>query len=1054
MLHSLVSFKVTKALKYPVETLSFFVVLVGACYLSLILTNSYQPLPRLALSNGSLYTAHNPTSVKQTVLMKQVIVTLPKLHANVSQKGVLSIPVIETLHELEALVDSLYIVDQLGQKKYYSDLCWVADNSKCAYNFPIEHLIDQDNLSPEKSLAKALEKANNPSLIESSFEGLKVVDNAVVGADSIVMSLFFNVSSMAQQQNVDIWEKRLEGAQLDSFYNQDIMLNFKRVLPNGNSVYDVFEVYNQLKQLFKTSHQSDLIMIAAAILLMQATLLNLIMNMRTLGSKFTLAFCVFMNSAFAFLVGLSITRFLGISLTSTELFEAIPYFVIAVGFDKPFLLTKSVFEAVDKKENEKISVREKIKKGIAAVSSSLLVEYSIEVGVLAIGGTLGLSGTLGRYCILAAVSLFLDGLFLFSFYLSVLTLKIELRRLYLNDQSVKAPDTKKNLLTNAPITKVESEAAKKTNKIISRGKLLTILTFLISHAVTASGSYNLFRPSILDASDSGYSTLASLIMSQSAETVIVQIAKPHVIHPIWVPIEIDRVPLPMHTSYSFINPDTILIFSMSIAITAIISVAISQNWLEQQKKNGLAAQKQKSVPEVKKTVPPPSAVSAPEIEELLAKWKDSGIEKLSDQEILKLVDAGKIASYALEKTIGDYTRAVGIRRMIISRLSKSDLTTSALPLHHYDYKQVFGVCCENVVGYIPIPVGIAGPIKIDGDMFQIPMATTEGCLVASASRGCKAITAGGGAKTEILNDGMARGPVVSFSSVRGSSNVKRWIDSEGGFDILKEAFESTSRFAKLSHIKVALAGKLAFLRFVTKTGDAMGMNMISKGVEKALSVLSEKYTDMQIISISGNYCTDKKPAAINWIEGRGKSVVAEAIIPGKVVTSVLKTTVRALVELNISKNLIGSAMAGSVGGFNAHAANILTAIYIATGQDPAQNVESSNCITLMEAVNNGEDLYISCSMPCIEVGTVGGGTTLGPQSACLEMLGVKGPNMETPGANAQKLARIICASVMAGELSLCSALAAGHLVKSHMAHNRAAPAGDKVEKPIGSCIKS
>ncbi|KAJ3325113.1 3-hydroxy-3-methylglutaryl-coenzyme A (HMG-CoA) reductase isozyme [Boothiomyces sp. JEL0866] len=1053
MLRSLVSFKVAKALKYPVETLSFFVVLVGACYLSLILTNPYQPLPRLALSNGSLYTAHNPTSVKQTVLMKQVIVTLPKLHANVSQRGVLSIPVIETLHELESLVDSLYIVDQLGQKKYYSDLCWVADNSECAYNFPMEHLIDQDNLSPEKSLAKALEMANNPSLIESSFEGLKVQDNIVVGAESIVMSLFFNVSSMAQQQNVDIWEKRLEGAQLDSFYNQDIMLNFKRVLPNGNAVYDVFEVYNQLKQLFKTSHQSDLIMIAVAILLMQATLLNLIMNMRTLGSKFTLAFCVFMNSAFAFLVGLSITRFLGISLTSTELFEAIPYFVIAVGFDKPFLLTKSVFEAVDKKENEKISVREKIKKGIALVSNSLLVEYSIEVGILAIGGTLGLSGTLGRYCILAAISLFLDGLFLFSFYLSVLTLKIELRRLYLNDQSGKVTDLKKNLLTNAPIAQVESETAKKTNKIISRGKLLTILTFLISHAVTASGSYNLFRPSILDASDSGYSTLASLIMSQSAETVIVQIAKPHVIHPIWVPIEIDRAPLPMHTTYSFINPDTILIFSMSIAITAIISVAISQNWLDKQ--NELAAQKLKAVQEVKKVaVSQPTKASTPEVEELLTKWKESGIEKLSDEEILKLVDAGKIASYALEKTIGDYTRAVGIRRMIISRLSKSDITKSALPLHHYDYKQVFGVCCENVVGYVPIPVGIAGPIKIDEEMFQIPMATTEGCLVASTSRGCKAITAGGGAKTEILNDGMSRGPVVSFPSVRGSSNVKRWIDTEGGFEVLKEAFESTSRFAKLNNIKVAIAGKLAFLRFVTKTGDAMGMNMISKGVEKALSVLSEKYTDMQIISISGNYCTDKKPAAINWIEGRGKSVVAEAVIPENVVTSVLKTTVRALVELNISKNLIGSAMAGSVGGFNAHAANILTAIYIATGQDPAQNVESSNCITLMEAVNDGEDLYISCSMPCIEVGTVGGGTTLGPQSACLEILGVKGPNMEKPGANAQKLAKIICASVMAGELSLCSALAAGHLVKSHMAHNRAAPAGDRVEKPIGSCIKS
>jgi hydroxymethylglutaryl-CoA reductase (NADPH) len=232
----------------------------------------------------------------------------------------------------------------------------------------------------------------------------------------------------------------------------------------------------------------------------------------------------------------------------------------------------------------------------------------------------------------------------------------------------------------------------------------------------------------------------------------------------------------------------------------------------------------------------------------------------------------------------------------------------------------------------------------------------------------------------------------------------------------------------------------------------MGMNMISKGVEKSLSGnlvlkqldLGELFPEMQIIAISGNYCTDKKPAAINWIEGRGKSIVSEAVVPGSIVNSVLKTTVKALVELNISKNLVGSAMAGAMGGFNAHAANVLTAVYIATGQDPAQNVESSNCITLMEAVNGGKDLYISCSMPCIEVGTVGGGTGLGPQGACLDLLGVRGPNMENPGTNAQRLAKIICAAVMAGELSLCSALAAGHLVKSHMIHNRS----------NGTCIKS
>jgi len=215
------------------------------------------------------------------------------------------------------------------------------------------------------------------------------------------------------------------------------------------------------------------------------------------------------------------------------------------------------------------------------------------------------------------------------------------------------------------------------------------------------------------------------------------------------------------------------------------------------------------------------------------------------------------------------------------------------------------------------------------------------------------------------------------------------------------------------------------------------MNMISKGCEKVLELVQSVFGDMEIIALSGNMCTDKKPAAINWIEGRGRSVVCDAVISGHVVEKLLKTTVKDIVELNTSKNLIGSAMAGSVGGFNAHAANILTAVYIATGQDPAQNVESSNCITIMESYNNGRDLYISCTMPSIEVGTVGGGTFLPAQSTCLDILNVKGASYERPGAHADQLAKVVCGAVLAGELSLLSALAAGHLMKSHMSLNRA-----------------
>ncbi|KAK3300582.1 3-hydroxy-3-methylglutaryl-CoA reductase [Chaetomium fimeti] len=430
-------------------------------------------------------------------------------------------------------------------------------------------------------------------------------------------------------------------------------------------------------------------------------------------------------------------------------------------------------------------------------------------------------------------------------------------------------------------------------------------------------------------------------------------------------------------------------------------------------------------------------------EELEKMLLEKRAHELNDEEVVALSMRGKIPGYALEKTLKDFTRAVKVRRTIIARTkATADLTSvlerSKLPYQNYNWAQVHGACCENVIGYMPLPVGVAGPLVIDGQSYFIPMATTEGVLVASTSRGCKAINSGGGAVTVLTADGMTRGPCVSFETLERAGAAKLWLDSEQGQSVMKKAFNSTSRFARLESMKTAIAGTNLYIRFKTTTGDAMGMNMISKGVEHALSVMmGEGFEDMNIVSVSGNYCTDKKPAAINWIDGRGKSVVAEAIIPAEIVKTVLKTDVDSMVELNINKNLIGSAMAASVGGFNAHASNIVAAVFLATGQDPAQVVESSNCITIMKNLRGS--LQISVSMPSLEVGTLGGGTILEPQSAMLDMLGVRGPHPTSPGENSRRLARVVAAAVLAGELSLCSALAAGHLVRAHMQHNRSAP---------------
>ncbi|KAI5923921.1 3-hydroxy-3-methylglutaryl-coenzyme A reductase [Camillea tinctor] len=449
-----------------------------------------------------------------------------------------------------------------------------------------------------------------------------------------------------------------------------------------------------------------------------------------------------------------------------------------------------------------------------------------------------------------------------------------------------------------------------------------------------------------------------------------------------------------------------------------------------------------SLPKVARSPLAPETIRSPgELDVLL---KEKRIHEMADEEVVALSLKGKIPGYALERSLKDCTRAVKIRRSIISRTKATEdftglLEQSKLPYENYAWEQVLGACCENVIGYMPLPVGVAGPLVIDGQSYFIPMATTEGVLVASTSRGCKAINSGGGAVTVLTSDGMTRGPCVGFETLERAGAAKLWIDSEEGQNTMKAAFNSTSRFARLQTMKTALAGTNLYIRFKTTTGDAMGMNMISKGVEHALNVMATEagFEDMQIVSVSGNYCIDKKPAAMNWIDGRGKGIVAEAIIPGDVVKSVLKSDVDSLVELNISKNLIGSAMAASVGGFNAHAANIVAAIFIATGQDPAQVVESCNCITIMKNLRGS--LQISVSMPSIEVGTLGGGTILEPQSAMLDMLGVRGSHPTNPGDNARRLARIIGAAVLAGELSLCSALAAGHLVRAHMAHNRSQP---------------
>ena len=396
--------------------------------------------------------------------------------------------------------------------------------------------------------------------------------------------------------------------------------------------------------------------------------------------------------------------------------------------------------------------------------------------------------------------------------------------------------------------------------------------------------------------------------------------------------------------------------------------------------------------------------------------------------------------YNLEEETANLDEAVKIRRKYIENVTKKGVLKN-VPYKNYPYEDIYKRCCENVIGVIQIPVGVAGPILMNNKEYYLPMATTEGTLVASTSRGAKAITKSGGCFAVIIKDSITRSPVIKSPSVKEAISIKKYC--EDCFNELETIFNSTSNYAKLQNIKSTIVGKYIYLRFECTTGDAMGMNMIGKGTELAVKKILEVFPNSQLKSISGNMCVDKKASAMNWIEGRGKSVVCEAVIKSEIVEKLLKTTTEKLIEINYLKNMVGSAMAGTIGGNNAHASNVVSAMFLACGQDIAQNVESSHCITLMEYAPNTitppqkqKDLYISVTMPCLEVGTVGGGTHLQSQSAMLDLLGIKGSHKTDYSRNARKLAKIIASAVLAGELSLLAALSNNEHMVAHMKLNR------------------
>lgn len=331
---------------------------------------------------------------------------------------------------------------------------------------------------------------------------------------------------------------------------------------------------------------------------------------------------------------------------------------------------------------------------------------------------------------------------------------------------------------------------------------------------------------------------------------------------------------------------------------------------------------------------------------------------------------------------------------------------------------------ENFIGVAQVPMGLAGPLRITGEHaageFLIPMATTEGTLIASYNRGMRLVTECGGVKTTVVKNNMQRSPVFEMEDALAARTLGEWVQAH--FPDIKAAAEATTSFGRLIQISQFIIGPLLYLRFDYTTGDAAGQNMVGKATLAACQWIRSTHAQSPGFVLSGNIDTDKKHSQMNTIATRGKRVVAEIVLKREILERIMGVTPAALFHLRqISQ--AGAFLTGSSNN-GAHSANGLTALFIATGQDVANIAESQAAITYAQLLENG-DYYWSVTIPSLIVATYGGGTGLATQRECLEMLGCYG------AGHADKLAEICAAVVLAGETSLSSAILRGDWVSSH-----------------------
>ncbi len=337
--------------------------------------------------------------------------------------------------------------------------------------------------------------------------------------------------------------------------------------------------------------------------------------------------------------------------------------------------------------------------------------------------------------------------------------------------------------------------------------------------------------------------------------------------------------------------------------------------------------------------------------------------------------------------------------------------------------------CENFTGVAQVPIGFAGPLRINGEYaqgdFLIPLATSEGTLVASYNRGMKLMNLSGGVKVTVVADAMQRAPVFVFADARAGRDFAKWV--QDNFEKIKEEAEATSSVAKLDNIDTYLSNKFVYLRFNYRTGDAAGQNMVGRATFAASSWILDNYAGVTNFYLESNFATDKKASQINIMRTRGKRVTAEATVLRDVLIQHMRVEPEKLFYHYGVAN-IGGFLSG-VNNNGLHSANGITAMFIATGQDVANVAESSAGLMYTELTPQG-DLYMSLTIPSLIVATYGGGTGLPTQRECLEILGCVGKG------KVNRLAEIIAAVALAGEISLAAAISSSDWVSSHEKYGR------------------